>query len=220
MENLYSVLGILPTASPDEIKDAYSRARAKLIATDVSETDVSIRLSALDDAYAILMDPGERTKYDRSLGSTTNPGATAALTLVERSGTILRQEPPNPVIQQPCPFCGSPNPVQASMCGQCGQQISRPCPSCGQAVLLTQPVCPRCNTFLPEYDQRRVTQAIITEQKTMADRRESEAKVQALEAGHRVRAMQGIVFWILAAIACLALTIIPIVVFNYVMNNP
>ena len=220
MGNLYLVLDILPTASPEEIKEAYSRSRAKLMASDFSETDVNIKLTALDNAYAILIDPSERTNHDRSIGSTINPSNTAALTLVERSGTILRPEPPVPVIQQSCPYCGSPNPIQASMCIQCGQQISRSCPNCGQSVLLTLPVCPRCNTFLPEYDQRRITQAIVSEQKTMAERRQSEAKVQALEAGHRVRAMQGILFWIFAVLACIALVIIPIVVFNYVMNNP
>jgi hypothetical protein len=87
-------------------------------------------------------------------------------------------------------------------------------------VQLTQTVCSRCNTFLPEYDQRRVAHAMITEQKTQAERREGEARVQALEAGHRVRAIQGVFFWILVALACLALTIIPIVIYYYVINNP
>jgi len=220
MENYYKLLNLLTTASPDEIKESYARSRAKLMSSNMEEPGLTSTLEALDQAYAVLIDPSERTNYDRSLGAPADPAAPMALTLLDRPATIMRPESPTPVIQQPCPYCGAPNPVQATTCVQCGQQISRPCPSCGHPVPLSQSVCSRCNTFLPEYDQRRMTQAIITEQKTLADRRESEAKVQALESGHRVRAAQGVLFWLLFSLACIALTVIPFLIFRYVLNKP
>jgi ribosomal protein L40E len=220
MENYYAVLKVLTTATPEEIKGAYSRSRAKLMASVLDDPEMESALAALDKAYAVLSDPGERANYDRSLGSSVDAASPTALTLLERPATIMRPETPVPVVQQLCPNCGAPNPVQATTCLQCGQQISRPCPSCGQAVPLNQSVCSRCNTFLPEYDQRRMTQAIIAEQKTQDERRESEAKLQALESGHRVRAIQGVIFWVIVGLACIALTVIPILVYQYIINKP
>lgn len=221
MENLYEVIGVLPTASALEIKEAYSRASARLISSGLPEAEISTRLAGLDQAFALLGDPGTRTEYDHVLSAQASPTSASALTLLERPATIMRPEAPQtPLIQQPCPYCGAPNPLQASVCAGCGNQISRPCPSCGQAVLLSQPVCPRCATFLPEYDQRRAAQALIAEQKIQADRRASEANTQALEEGHRLRASQGLVFWLVVAIACMILASIPFVVYTLVMNRP
>ena len=220
MENYYKLLNLLTTATPDEIRDAYARSRAKLMSSNLAEPGLVSMLAALDKAYAVLSDPSERTNYDRSLGTPADPASPTALTLLDRPATITLPESPAPIVQQPCPYCGAPNPVQATMCAQCGQQISRPCPSCGHAVPLNQSVCSRCNTFLPEYDQRRMTQALVTEQKTQVERRESEAKVQALESGHRVRAAQGVLFWLLFSLACIALTVIPFLIFRYVLNKP
>lgn len=219
MENHYHELGLLPTATTNEIKESYSRLRAKLISSGLEESEVASKIADMESAYIILSDPNERANYDRSLGATAGSSPATGLALLERPTTLLRPETPTPQIQQPCPHCGAPNPIQASMCMQCGQQITRPCPSCGQAILLTQSVCSRCNTFLPEYDQRRLVQAVIVEQKTKNERLESESNVQALEAGHRVRAAQGVAFWLLVSLGCIALTVLPIVIFYYVMNN-
>lgn len=220
MGNLYQELELLPTATSDEIKEAFSRQRAKLISSGMDESALSSKLTELEKAYSTLSDPNERSSYDRSLVAMANSTSSSALTVLEKPATILRSEAPTPQVHQPCPYCGAPNPIQASMCGQCGQQITRPCPSCGQAVLLTQSVCARCNTFLPEYDQRRLAQAIIAEQKTQNERLASEARVQTLEAGHRVRAARGVLFWLLVSLACIALTTIPILIFNYILNKP
>lgn len=220
MKNHYKLLNILTTATPEEIKEAYARTRAKWIASDLPEEEVSAALATLDEAYAILSDPGERTNYDRSISASADAAEPTALTLLERPATIVRPESLTPLVQQLCPYCDTPNPVQATMCLQCGKQISRPCPNCGQAVMLNQSVCSRCNTFVPEYDQRRMTQAMIVEQKTQAERTESEAKVQALESGHRVRAVQGVIFWVLVGMACIALTVLPILIYQYIINKP
>lgn len=219
MDNFYHTLEVLPTASPDEIKEAYSHLRARLMASEVEEPERISRLSELEAAYAILSDPNERVNYDRSLGA-ANSSTQTSLTILDQPATILRPEVATPLVQQPCPYCGVPNPVQATMCKQCGQQISRPCPNCGHAVQLGQSVCPRCNTLLSDYDQRRLAQALIVEHKTHTERLETESKVQALEAGHRVRGAQGVVFWIIAGLACIALTVVPFLVYNYILKQP
>jgi len=220
MENFYRELELLPTATSDEIKEAYSRLRAKLIGSEMEEVELSLKIIELEKAYSTLSDANERARYDRLLAAQSHSTAATTLAVLEHPATIIRSESPAPQVQQPCPYCGAPNPIQASMCSLCGQQITRPCPNCGQAVLLSQSVCSRCNTFLPEYDQRRLAQAIIVEQKTQNERMTSESKVQALEAGHRVRAIRGVFFWLLVGFACIVLTVTPILIFNYVMNNP
>ena len=221
MENFYQILGILPTASFEEIKEAYSRTRADLLSSNLDDSELSFKIESLESAYAILSDPGERANYDRSLTANANAGSSTALTLMERPGTILKpKSPTTPQVQQVCPYCGTPNPAQASVCLQCGQQMTRPCPSCGQAVMLTQSVCSRCNTFLPEYDQKRLAQALVVEQKTQSGRQESESKAQALEAHHRTRAAQGVLFWVIVGLGCVALTVIPIFIYNYILNTP
>jgi predicted nucleic acid-binding Zn ribbon protein len=218
MENLYNELELQPTATQEEIKEAYSKSRAKLVSSGIEESEISLKIAVLEKAYGILSDPTERTNYDRSLGNVAR--SATALTILDRPATILRPETQAPQVQQPCPYCGVPNPIQASMCAQCGQQITRPCPSCGQAVLLTQSVCSRCNTYLPEYDQRRLAHAMIAEQKTHSERLISEASVETLEAGHRVRAVRGVFFWILVFFACIILAAIPILIFNFILNKP
>src|SRR5260370_34241638 len=62
--NLYDVLGIAPSASPDEIRRAY-RALARLVHPDVNPAlDASIRFAQLSDAYMVLSDPVKRRSYD------------------------------------------------------------------------------------------------------------------------------------------------------------
>lgn len=219
MDTLYHTLNLLPTASQDEIKDAYSRLRAQLMASDLGDAELTPRLSEIETAYAILSDPNERSNYDRSLNS-SNSNLQTSITVLDQPATILRPEVTAPLVRQPCPYCGTPNPIQATMCSQCGQQISRPCPNCGHSIQLGQSVCPRCSTLLSEYDQRRLVQSLIVEHKTQTERLESESKVQTLEAGHRVRAAQGVVFWIIVGLGCIVLTAVPFLIINYILNQP
>ena len=220
MENLYHVLGVLPTASLEEIKEAYLRVRAELATSGLDASEVLTKTKSLESAFAVLSDSGERANHDRSMTESANSSSSTALTLLERPGTILRPAAPTPQGQQICPYCGAPNPIQASVCLQCEQQMTRPCPNCGQAVMLTQSVCSRCNAFLPEYDQKRLAEALVAEQKTQSVRLKSEAKVQALEAHHRVRAVQGVFFWALVGLGCVSLTVIPILIYNYILSSP
>ncbi len=107
------------------------------------------------------------------------------------------------------------------MCGQCGQQVSRSCPNCGQPVLLNQVVCARCNTVLKEYDLRRYAEAAVVEQRVGEERQVSEVRVQAAESVHRVRAVQGVFFWLIVFGLCVGLMVLAVLAFNYfIQANP
>ena len=61
--NLYDILGIDPTATQNEIRDAY-RERIKESHPDRGGTDGECR--AVEMAYQVLRDPERRTKYDQT----------------------------------------------------------------------------------------------------------------------------------------------------------
>jgi DnaJ-class molecular chaperone len=65
-KNHYSILGVLPTATLDDIKSAYRR-RVKQYHPDRFGEDSTPFLS-IQEAYDVLGDPGNRSFYDRSLG--------------------------------------------------------------------------------------------------------------------------------------------------------
>lgn len=218
MDNLYRVLEILPTASQEEVREAYARRRANLLAQNAQEPGLALQLADLDSAFVTLGDPDQRANYDRSLKG-ADPGGQTSIMKLDEPTAILRPDIVTPLVQQPCPYCSAPNPIQATICVQCQRQIARPCPNCGHSVQLGQPVCPRCNTYLKEYDERRMMQSAIVEDKTKMERLEGETSVQALEAGHRVRAAYGVVFWAIVALACVVLTVGPILLYVFILNQ-
>jgi len=64
-DDLYKILGVRPTASPEAIKRAYHRL-ARTSHPDVnSAPDAEERMKALNRAYEILSDPERRRQYDR-----------------------------------------------------------------------------------------------------------------------------------------------------------
>ena len=61
----YQVLGVEPTATPEEVKRAY-RAQARRLHPDVNrEPDATKRFAALQKAYETLSDPERRRRFDR-----------------------------------------------------------------------------------------------------------------------------------------------------------
>ncbi len=64
-DDLYKILGVRPTASPEAIKRAYHRL-ARINHPDInSAPDAEERMKALNRAYEILSDPERRRQYDR-----------------------------------------------------------------------------------------------------------------------------------------------------------
>ena len=62
-KNYYTILGILPTATPEDIRGAY-RKRAKELHPDHYGKNSSPFLE-VQEAYGVLSDPKHRRKYDR-----------------------------------------------------------------------------------------------------------------------------------------------------------
>jgi signal peptidase I len=65
--DLYSVLGVTPDASPEEIRDAYYR-RLRVDDTDIDTDTATARTKELREAYEVLSDPALRRGYNASQG--------------------------------------------------------------------------------------------------------------------------------------------------------
>lgn len=213
MEDLYRLLGLMPTATPVEIRDAYGRKRAELIegAAEAEDGHAS-ELASLDEAYMTLIDPGRRALYDRSLTDATDRNY---IVPARDPTTIVAAETPSiPVVQKRCPHCGALNPDKATVCRECGQQMSRPCPHCGSPVSLSDDVCSRCETVLAEYDKRRFTEATVVQQRVREERAASRLRVEALEEVHAEGRREGVVFWAVVIALCITLPLLALFFMN------
>ena len=211
LPNYYERLGLLPTATRDEIQTAYATLRSEWDER-VKQGDASApeHLRLLDEAYATLGEPSRRAAYDRSM---RGPQAGSALAVqVQPQHVVVPEEPPVPMLQRACPHCGALNPVQLTRCRECGKQVTRPCPQCGRPVQLGQTICPRCSAAIVEYDERRFGEATKVHQEVDDARREGASRVRRLEARHAVGRRQAVIFWGAVLVACMALSAIAFVV--------
>jgi hypothetical protein len=217
MKTHYEWLNLPSTATTDEILAAYTLERARCIAEGGDDSAVKASLQSLDEAYAVLSDPGQRAAYDRSLQS---PAAMRSLAFPGQSiptelPAVISASPQAPVVQHTCPRCGALNPIQATICRACGNQVSRPCPHCSQPIRLDQTVCPRCATYVPEYDQRRFAQGLAVERQINEERRMTDARTVAADQVYRSGVRLGLVFWSVVGVLCFALAILTVLASNY-----
>lgn len=70
MENLYTILGLEPRASAEDIRTAYRR-KARRVHPDVTGEQSAAEFVRLNRAYEILSDPQRRIAYDRQFVSYT-----------------------------------------------------------------------------------------------------------------------------------------------------
>jgi len=193
----YSVLGLNPGASLDQIQEAYQLKRAEIISVDENDPESSAKLILLDQAYHQLIEPA---KSDLALlnqmpaSQPPNQANNPALAMVDRLDSPIMASADN-VAYQACLHCGSPNPSQSLICSACGQQIARPCPNCGKIVMLSLPVCPRCNTVIREHDKVRLMEGKHVQQQIQNERVVDHVRVTALETAHKKRAEFGCVLW-------------------------
>jgi hypothetical protein len=66
MANLYAILGVNRTATPDQIKSAYRRLARKYHPDVNSDPSAADRFTKISEAYHVLSDPESRERYDRS----------------------------------------------------------------------------------------------------------------------------------------------------------
>lgn len=213
----YQILGVLPTATPAEVQQAYLTRRGQLNAA-TQDPETAAQLKILDEALAVLADPARRLAYDRSRADGTGAGALMVASTPAPPGVVMSATPPTPMLQRLCPYCGAPNPAQAIACSQCQKQVANPCPQCGQIIELTQTVCPRCNTVIQDYLRARTVDTLVVDQRLTTERQTSEARVDSLEAVHRDRAVKGVAFWLIVVVGCLSLPVIAAMVV-YLLSN-
>ncbi len=73
--NLYTMLGVVHCASPDEIKAAF-RKECRRWHPDVNNTpEAAQRFDELNKAYSVLKDPDMRARYDQRFGERFNKAA-------------------------------------------------------------------------------------------------------------------------------------------------
>jgi molecular chaperone DnaJ len=73
-KNYYKILGILPTATPRDVRDAYRRSAKELHPDHYGEN--SSPFLEVQEAYGVLSDPDHRSRYDRRvLASRIHPAA-------------------------------------------------------------------------------------------------------------------------------------------------
>jgi len=80
----YEILGVMPNATPKEIKKAYRKLAFETHPDRNRATDAEIRFKILGEAYHVLYDTEKREAYDRS-----------------REGTGRYESPPEPPREQP-----------------------------------------------------------------------------------------------------------------------
>lgn len=78
MKSLYSILGVRPDATPDQIEVAYAEHLSKLQEKDnaIQDVDKKIMLVAIKEAYSVLSDPVARQRYNNKLFA-SNSGTTS-----------------------------------------------------------------------------------------------------------------------------------------------
>jgi len=70
----YDVLGVLPDATPDDIRDAWQERRAALQPATMAGVSPEVLSAAdrarqaVDEAWRVLADPGTRESYDEEIG--------------------------------------------------------------------------------------------------------------------------------------------------------
>ena len=98
MKNYYQILGVSPSASSEEIKERYrflvKAYHPDRFTTEKEKSQASKEMQQINEAYSVLSDSEQRSKYDRKIGISTNENSehgqgNASEKLDERSKYIV-----------------------------------------------------------------------------------------------------------------------------------
>ncbi len=96
-EDLYEILHLHPSAHPDVIQAAYRRLALLYHPDKNPSPEATEMMAAVNRAYAVLSDPGRRTKYDQSRAAQTRSGgASASATSSSQASRPRTNTPRNP----------------------------------------------------------------------------------------------------------------------------
>jgi hypothetical protein len=114
-DDLYEVLGLFPTATPDEVDAAYHRLLNGLITTVANTGEAAERLRRrrirLAHAYAVLADPAQRAAYDARIGVSAAPASASAPPVRMPAVTPPETTPPPAPMPVVAPPATIPPPV-------------------------------------------------------------------------------------------------------------
>ncbi len=96
MENLYTILGVSPTATTEDIKKAYRSLAMRHHPDRNPHASAQVRFNAIKSAYETLSDPQKRAEYNYSLNNRIiidpdNEVRTLWTSLFKRCGLELEQ---------------------------------------------------------------------------------------------------------------------------------
>ncbi|HEV8405466.1 MAG TPA: DnaJ domain-containing protein [Nitrososphaera sp.] len=117
MSNYYIRLGISPSATEDEVRQAYHRL-AKIFHPDKNNApDATTKMAEINLAYETLCDGHRRKKYDLE----NNIDATRG---VQKDVQEARNSYTGPIYDVSCPTCGSKARMGDRFCSHCGTSMS------------------------------------------------------------------------------------------------
>ena len=122
----YAVLGVDPDASPDQIREAF-RALVRDRHPDTAPPGAGLNpaVSEVIEAYRLLMDPAERTRYDQGRQPSPPPQAPAPR-CPACGGTGIQHR------FESCPACGGHGETTLLGSGRARQVICRTCSGRGR----------------------------------------------------------------------------------------
>jgi len=181
--NYYELLGLDNKADSSEIETAldtqYDQWRALVTNHDpkmVSEANQA--LSTIEEIRKTLLNPSQRSEYDRALNSIGGLEDPSTLISTDRMGGGWMAPPrPRTSRQTPqqgetedastwiCSVCKKKYPAGTRFCKSCGSQLGVDCPNCGRLTNVHNRFCQDCGVDIQAAIKQKEAEAQIAERK-------------------------------------------------------
>jgi ribosomal protein L40E len=196
----YSLLGVVPGVSPEQLQTAYAQSRANIFTQgNLSQNERDHLLAQLEQAFQQISQGVTTNSAEARM--TSSSGGLAVL-LSNASGTPLGAMTTYNAPRM-CPNCNASNLSQAKICRNCGMQMIKPCSRCGFDLLITEQECSRCSTIQKEYQQERFIHSRQREQDIQQRRYQLETHTLQNDYHNRTAALARIIFWSIVLVICI-----------------